>query len=173
MRNHPHRTCTSNASTSKELRTNRRAQKNAGKRAVSNLGAGGRWPAEASVDRRGRLCEPPGEAGETRPVVALLGDPQRWERRLLAASINEDWARSLSPVTWDAVLEKVYIPMWRAAVKENARVLQGVTLTRLPFAGRLAAGGLLDEDNPQQTVLYQVTSSPWLCSWRCWMPAGR
>jgi hypothetical protein len=145
----------------------------AGKRIGRALGAGGRWPAEASVDRRGRLCEPPGEAGETRPVVALLGDPQRWERRLLAASINEDWARSLSPVTWDAVLEKVYIPMWRAAVKENARVLQGVTLTRLPFAGRLAAGGLLDEDNPQQTVLYQVTSSPWLCSWRCWMPAGR
>jgi hypothetical protein len=41
-RNHPHRARTSNASTRRELRTNRRAQKNAGKRAVSNSGAGGR-----------------------------------------------------------------------------------------------------------------------------------
>src|SRR4029450_10039524 len=41
-RNHPHLACTSNPSTTRKLEPNRRAQKNAGKRVVFGLGAGGR-----------------------------------------------------------------------------------------------------------------------------------
>lgn len=87
-----------------------------------------------------------GTQGDIRPAVSLLGDPQRWERRLLAASINEDWARSLKPLPWDKVIETVYVPMWRQGVKENARLLAGTSVTRLPFAGRFSAsGGVLGE----------------------------
>ena len=64
---------------------------------------------------------PKGNDGDTRPAVSLLGDPQRWERRLLASAINEDWARSLTPVAWEKVVETVYVPLWRQAVKENAK----------------------------------------------------
>jgi Zn-dependent protease with chaperone function len=81
---------------------------------------------------------PQGLWGDTRPAVMLLGDPQRWERRLLGASINEDWARSLTPLAWEGVVEKVYLPLWRQAVKENARQLAGTLVSRPAFAGKLA-----------------------------------
>jgi hypothetical protein len=42
-RDHRHLACTPNPSTSRELGPNRKAQKNAGKRVVFDLGAGGRW----------------------------------------------------------------------------------------------------------------------------------
>jgi hypothetical protein len=41
-RNHPHLACTSNPSIGRNLEPNRRVQKNAGKRAVFDLGAGAR-----------------------------------------------------------------------------------------------------------------------------------
>ena len=81
---------------------------------------------------------PQGLWGDTRPAVMLLGDPQRWERRLLGASINEDWARSLTPLAWEGVVEKVYVPLWRQAVKENAKQLAGTLVSRPAFAGTLA-----------------------------------
>lgn len=98
---------------------------------------------------------PQGQWGDTRPAVTLLGDPQRWERRLLATAINEDWARSLTPVSWDKVVETVYVPMWRAGVQENAKVLAGMTTTRLPFAGKLPPppATLGERDAP---VLHQI-----------------
>ena len=97
---------------------------------------------------------PQGQWGDTRPAVSLLGDPQRWERRLLATAINEEWARSLKPVGWDNVVGTVYVPMWRQGVKENARVLAGITLTRLPFAGGFAANGMFREGD--QALLHQI-----------------
>ena len=97
---------------------------------------------------------PQGQWGDTRPAVSLLGDPQRWERRLLATAINEEWARSLKPVGWDNVVDTVYVPMWRQGVKENARVLAGITLTRLPFAGGFAANGMFREGD--QALLHQI-----------------
>jgi len=79
-----------------------------------------------------------GAPGDTRPAVALLSDPARWERRLLAAAINEDWARSLAPLAWDKVVEAVYVPIWRQAVKENTKNLAGTLVSRPSFAGKLA-----------------------------------
>jgi Zn-dependent protease with chaperone function len=90
--------------------------------------------------------QPQGTQGDIRAAVSLLGDPQRWERRLLAASINEDWARSLKPLSWDKVVDTVYVPMWRQGVKEHARLLTGTTVTHLPFAGRFSpSNGILGE----------------------------
>jgi heat shock protein HtpX len=100
---------------------------------------------------------PQGESGDTRAAVSLLGDPQRWERRLLAAGINEDWARSLTPVAWEKVVETVYVPMWRRDVKENGQQFAGTLVSRPSFAGKLAAavarGGLQDAD---QAVVARV-----------------
>lgn len=97
---------------------------------------------------------PAGADGDTRPAVSLLGDPQRWERRLLGTSINEEWARSLTPVAWDQIVETVYVPQWRALAKENRRVLQDISLTSPVFAGHFAPGGMFREED--QTVLHQI-----------------
>src|SRR5689334_12757690 len=52
-RNHSHLARTSNPSTGRKLGPNRRVQKNAGKRAVFDLGAGGRWTLpEVALPRR-------------------------------------------------------------------------------------------------------------------------
>jgi len=98
---------------------------------------------------------PQGKPGDTRPAVSLLGDPLRWERRLLAAAINEEWARSLKPVPWDKVVDAVYVPMWRQAVTGGARRLAGITVTRLPFAGRFAREGS-EFGEAEQAVLEQI-----------------
>ena len=98
-----------------------------------------------------------GLAGTIVWAVSLLGDPQRWERRLLAAGINEEWARSLTPVTWDKVIETVYVPMWRQEVKEHASQLAGALVSRPSFAGKLtdavARGRWQDAD---QAVMARV-----------------
>lgn len=79
----------------------------------------------------------PSGLGDTRPAISLLSDPARWERKLLGVVINEEWARALTPVAWDKIVETVYVPLWRQGVKENGRLLAGATSARLPFAGRL------------------------------------
>jgi len=95
-----------------------------------------------------------GQWGDTRPAMSLLGDPQRFERRLLATAINEEWARSLKPVGWDKVVDTVYVPMWRQGVTENARLLAGITLTRLPFAGGFATSEMFRDGD--QALLHQI-----------------
>ena len=52
------------------------------------------------------------------------------------------------------MVDTVYVPMWRQGVKENARVLAGITLTRLPFAGGFATNGMLREGD--QALLHQI-----------------
>jgi heat shock protein HtpX len=103
---------------------------------------------------------PQGHWGDTRPALMLLGDPQRWERRLLGASITEDWARSLTPIAWDSVVEKVYVPLWRQAVKENARLLAGTLVSKPAFAGKLAdamARGRFDDADQAVVTRVQLT----------------
>ena len=110
-------------------------------------------PAAARARRRAEGLAT-GAWGDTRPAVSLLGDPQRWERRLLATAINEEWARSLKPVGWDKVVDTVYVPMWRQGVKENARVLAGITLTRLHSPGGFATSGMFRDGD--QALLHQI-----------------
>jgi heat shock protein HtpX len=100
---------------------------------------------------------PQGSLGDTRPALSLLANPASWERRILGSAINDDWARSLKPVTWDKVIDAVYVPMWRGAVKENAIRLRQLTLSTLPFVGALAS--LTDGDalgEREQAVLKQI-----------------
>jgi Zn-dependent protease with chaperone function len=100
---------------------------------------------------------PAGTTGDTRPAMSLLGDPARWERRLLGAVINPEWAQSLKPLSWDNVIDEVYVPMWRAAVKEHGGLIKGTILSRPAFAGKLAdaiARGQLHD--AEQAVLFRV-----------------
>jgi Peptidase family M48 len=67
-----------------------------------------------------------------------------------AAAFNGYWS------AWDDVVETVFVPIWRAQVKGNDRLLAGITSpARLPFAGRLTviAGQF---DAAEQPVLDQV-----------------
>ena len=98
--------------------------------------------------------QPPGTVDDTRPALALLPDASRWERALLAASVNADWAQSLRPVAWESVIDTVYVPMWRKAVEQNRQLLNGWSIARPPFAGLLSLDGRLGE--PDQGVLYQL-----------------
>ena len=70
-RNHSHLARTSNPSTRRKLGPNRKVQKNAVKRAVFDLGAGGPWltdqPRGALVIRRGLLFQTQVRAGGARP----------------------------------------------------------------------------------------------------------
>ena len=76
---------------------------------------------------------PRAAVSDPRPALSLLSDPRGWERRLLGAAINEDWARSLKPLPWDRVIDVVYVPAWRAQVREHGSLLRGVTVARPPF----------------------------------------
>ena len=113
---------------------------------------------------------PRGNSGDSRARCVTARRPARWERRLLATAINEEWARSLKPCRWDKVVDTVYVPMWRQSVKENARVWPGVTLTSLPFAGRFAGNGSSARAN--RRCWSRSMSSTWRCRSRCSMRVG-
>lgn len=96
---------------------------------------------------------PDGPAGDANPATTLLRNPAAWERRLLGAQGGDEWVRSLRTIEWDTVMEAVYLPSWRAAVKEHARLLGDVTPATLPFmrvgpvtdSERARGAGMTDE----------------------------
>jgi Zn-dependent protease with chaperone function len=100
---------------------------------------------------------PRGVGGDVRPAIALLSNAGAWERELLRMGIDEEWARSLRPLDWDSVVAAVYVPMWRAAVAENAANLSVVTPATVPFANRLSGavnGGTFGD--AEQALLREV-----------------
>ena len=98
-----------------------------------------------------------GDAGDTRPAMSLLLDATSWERRLLAAAIDEEWAGSLKPLSWDNVIDAVYVPMWREAVKEGEAFLRDLTPATVPFAGTLGAAVARGQYNAgEQAIMEQV-----------------
>jgi hypothetical protein len=76
---------------------------------------------------------PEGAAGDARPATALLSDLGAWERRVLGAVVNDEWARGLKPVTWDRVVPDIYIPMWRDRVKAHAAAVRDLRVGHLPL----------------------------------------
>ena len=73
-----------------------------------------------------------GPPGDTRCAVALLRDVRRWERRVLGAQINEDWAGNLKPLEWDEVVKAVYLPIFRAGVEKMSDTLRAFTIASVP-----------------------------------------
>ena len=98
-----------------------------------------------------------GDAGDMRPAMSLLLNATSWERRVLAALIDEQWARSLKPLAWEKVIEAVYVPMWRDAVKEHHAMLSTFTPATVPFAGALPANVARGEySDADQRIVQQV-----------------
>jgi Zn-dependent protease with chaperone function len=99
-----------------------------------------------------------GDAGDTRPAISLLLNAVSWERRLLATSIGEEWARSLKPLSWDNVIDVVYVPLWRGTVQEHKEALRHATPSVLPFAGALTGAATRGEyREADQAVMQQVS----------------
>ena len=73
-----------------------------------------------------------GPPGDTRCAVALLRDVRRWERRVLGAQINEDWAANLKPLEWDEVVKAVDLPIFRAGVEKMSDTLRAFTIASVP-----------------------------------------
>jgi len=62
------------------------------------------------------------------PALSLLDRVAEMEARLLKAMVT----KQLSPVDWDAVGQKVYIPMWEEHLKKHGAALKGMTPLDLP-----------------------------------------
>ena len=75
-----------------------------------------------------------GGAIDDRPASALLTNVQKWERRVLASVVNDEWARGLKSVEWDKVAEAVYLPMWQQRIKDHGHLLRGRTIATVPHA---------------------------------------
>jgi heat shock protein HtpX len=91
---------------------------------------------------------PQTRGGDSRPATALLANLAQWERRLLAAVSNENWVRGLKAVEWDRVVESVYVPNWRAMVKQYGRHVKDLRAGALPLPRTELAriGGLLERE---------------------------
>jgi len=71
--------------------------------------------------------------GDARPATALLTKLPDWERRLLAAMGGEDRVRALKTLGWDDAVEAVYVPSWRAFVKQHGQHLKDLRVGSLPL----------------------------------------
>ena len=92
-----------------------------------------------------------GTSDDKRPAASLLSNITKWERRVLASIVSDEWARGLKALEWEKVAETVYVPIWRERVKDFGQLLQGRTIATLPHTGEEIArlGSMLrgaDED---------------------------
>jgi len=72
-----------------------------------------------------------------RPATDLFNNLQQTDASLLHAAVTE---KPLQPVSWDRVLEQVWIPAWNSEVAEQREALQGLTVRDL--GDRLPSGML-------------------------------
>jgi heat shock protein HtpX len=85
--------------------------------------------------------QPMGEAGDVRPATVLLRRLARWERQLLGAIVDDNWARSLKAIEWEKVPEAVFIPAWREMAAKHVALLRDLRLDALPATAALAERG--------------------------------
>jgi Zn-dependent protease with chaperone function len=76
--------------------------------------------------------QPRGTSGDPRSAATLLTNIAKWERRVLASIVSDEWARGLKALEWDKVAETVYVPLWRERVKDFGQLLQGRTIATAP-----------------------------------------
>ncbi len=73
-----------------------------------------------------------GEARDTSPAIALIGDAAGAERELVEGYIKKYMPGRLVPITWDDVASAVYIDQWTHLIEERGAWLEGVTPESLP-----------------------------------------
>ncbi|NOY28330.1 MAG: M48 family metalloprotease [Oligoflexia bacterium] len=85
-------------------------------------------------DRLAALAElPAGESQDERPATELLSDLDLVEHQLLAnLFVDSDRGQSLKPVSWQAVGQAVYAPIWHERAWTHAAVLSGITPLTMP-----------------------------------------
>jgi Zn-dependent protease with chaperone function len=81
---------------------------------------------------------PPRAVQDQRPATALLADLDTCEKQLFER-LSDDFA-GLKPVTWPAVTEAVYLPMWRARVKQHGALLAPFTVASPPATASALQG---------------------------------
>lgn len=77
---------------------------------------------------------PRGAAADNRPATVLFSRLGEWERRVLGTVLDQNWARGLKAVSWDEVIDRVYLPGWRKRVQEQAAILDGLSIGSLPLS---------------------------------------
>lgn len=84
-----------------------------------------------------RGITPTGPTTASAPAISLLNDLPRLEERLMAAIVSgpKGAPAKLQPVAWERMLEAVWAPGWRAAVREDGKRLRGLTPARLAEFG--------------------------------------
>lgn len=88
------------------------------------------------------------QAPNEAPATSLLSDLAQLERDLLSFIASPEAVSQLTATQWEQTKAKVFLPMWRSLVKENAQLIAG--LTPLSVADTLvpairAQGMILDE----------------------------
>ncbi len=76
--------------------------------------------------------QPKGATDDQRSAASLLTNIAKWERRVLASIVSDEWARGLKALEWEKVAETVYVPLWRERVKDFGQLLQGRTIASAP-----------------------------------------
>lgn len=76
--------------------------------------------------------QPKGTTDDLRSAASLLSNIGKWERRVLASIVSDEWARGLKSLEWEKVAETVYVPLWRERVKDFGELLQGRTIATIP-----------------------------------------
>jgi heat shock protein HtpX len=91
-----------------------------------------------------------GSAGDTRTASDVLIHIDEWERRVLGAAVNPEWAHDLKPLAWAEVVETIYVPMYRKQVHKHTALLRDFTASTIPTSGvelaRLGASLLSSDD---------------------------
>ena len=83
------------------------------------------------ADRVAALRRQPSKpAGDSRPATALLRNVEGCERQLFG-TLSADLA-DLKPIDWTRVSDEVYLPMWRARIKQHGALLRNYTVGAPP-----------------------------------------
>ncbi len=103
------------------------------------------------------------------PALTLLDTSRDLEASVLSVVANSKKLKTLEPVSWDQVAEKVYVPMWRAILARYDLALKHAPLKELPamtkklgqFAIQLnkCAGGRLTSDQVSYLAISTVGAS--------------
>ena len=85
-----------------------------------------------------RGLTPTGPTVAAEPALALLDDVAKVEEALLAAMVSgpNGAPAKLQPIAWERMLEEVWAPGWKSAVRQEGKRLDGLTVARVAeFAG--------------------------------------
>jgi Zn-dependent protease with chaperone function len=112
-------------------------------------------PFDTHPSLRDRLAalerQPSGSPGDSRPAASLLRNIDECERRLFSALGPE--LSNLKPLDWPRVSNEVYVPIWRARIKQHGALLRQFTCANPPATEKDLArigGGIAAPDASDQ-----------------------